>query len=247
MNLVKKKVIGKRKILSIAGIDIPYTVEELGNKRKAVIAGIPIIYYRDADNNNIYFRFFNKRVYIKVSRKSKHYKMREKLNKETCEKMLIKEISPLVGYKMNLDNPTTFNEKINWLKLNNSDPRITICCDKYAVKQYAIEKIGDEYVLPVLGVWENPEDVDFNLLPNQFALKVNWSSGFNIIVKDKSNLNIDKTREQLCKWMLPSSNSYYDTFNWGYKHMKPVIYAEPYIEQIDGQVYDSRVISKSFL
>jgi hypothetical protein len=106
------------------------------------------------------------------------------------------------------------------------------------VKEYAAGKIGAEYVLPVLGVWENAADVDFNSLPEQFALKVNWSSGYNIIVPDKSKLDVDGARKNLAKWMVPASNSYYDTFNWGYKHMKPVIYAEPYIEQIDGQVYD---------
>lgn len=241
MGFIEKKEIGDQKILSVAGINIPYKVEEMGEKRKAVICGIPVIYYRDTNNESVYFKIFNKKLYFKESRKARHYRLRDKLNDEVCKKMLVEEISPLVGYKMNLDNPETFNEKINWLKIHNHDPRITTCCDKYAVKQYATEKIGSEYVLPVLGVWENPEDIDFSCLPEKFALKVNWSSGFNIIVKDKAELNIDETREQLRKWMLPSSNSYYDTFNYGYKHMKPVIYAEPYIEQIDGQVYDYKL------
>lgn len=233
-----KKIKGQQKYLSVMGIDIPYKIESHGEKKKAIVAGIPFTYYRDSDNDAVYFRLFGKKYYPSRPRKVRHYNLRDKLNDEMCEQLLVKEISPLVGYTLNLDKPETFNEKINWLKLHNKDPRVTTCCDKYAVKKYASEKIGTEYVLPVLGTWEKPEDVDFDTLPEKFVIKVNWSSGFNIIVKDRSRLDVEKTREQLRKWMLPSANSYYDTFNWGYKHMKPVIYAEPYIEQVDGQVYD---------
>ena len=143
-----------------------------------------------------------------------------------------------VGYPINWDNPQSMNEKIMWLKLNYQNPLITKCADKFAVKDYAAEIIGEEYIVPTIASWTNPDDIDFDALPDKFVLKVNWSSGYNIIVKDKSKLDIKQTREKLRSWIKPDRNSYYQYFNWGYKNMKPVIYAEKYIEQIEGQVYD---------
>lgn len=150
-----------------------------------------------------------------------------------------------VGYELDFENPRTFNEKIMWAKLNYQDPLITKCCDKFAVKEYVKETIGEEYFVPNIGQWSDPKDIDFDALPEKFVLKVNWSSGYNIIVTDKSQLDVEATREQLRGWIEPARNSYYQFFNWGYKHMKPVIYAEEYLEQINGQVYDYKFFTFS--
>ena len=100
------------------------------------------------------------------------------------------------------------------------------------------EKLGPGYVVPTVKSWERAEDVDFSTLPERYVLKVNWSSGFNIIVKDKNELDENAAREKLKAWMQPNRNSYYQAFNWGYKDMKPVVYAEEYLEQGNGQLYD---------
>lgn len=160
------------------------------------------------------------------------------LTEEKKREILENNFKRRVGYDLNLDEPKSFNEKIMWLKLYYQDPLITKCCDKYAVKDYVTEKIGEEYIVPTIAVWDNPDDIDFDKLPEQFVLKVNWSSGYNIICKDKSKLDPEATKRQLKKWMQPDRNAYYQLFNWGFKHMKPVVYAEEYIEQVDGQVYD---------
>jgi len=170
--------------------------------------------------------------------KKENYNKRKVLTEKEKREILQKQFKHNVGYDLNLDAPQTFNEKIMWYKLYYQDPLITKCCDKYAVKDYVIETIGEQYIIPNIGKWEDPEQIDFEQLPDKFALKVNWSSGYNIICSDKSQLNIEKTKEQLKKWIEPDRNSYYQLFNWGYKHMKPVVYAEDYIEQADGQVYD---------
>ena len=107
-----------------------------------------------------------------------------------------------------------------------------------AVKDYVTEKLGPGYVIPTLQSWKSAEDMDLSQLPDQFVLKVNWSSGYNIIVKDKQQLDPEEVRKKVAHWMQPQQNSYYQTFNWGYKHMQPVVYAEEYMEQIDGQLYD---------
>lgn len=170
-----------------------------------------------------------------------HYMMGLALTEEKKKEILNDAFTRRVGYPINWENPQTMNEKIMWLKLNYQDPLITTCSDKFAVKDYVTETVGSKYVVPTIASWSDPDDIDFDSLPNQFVLKVNWSSGYNIIVKDKSKLNIEETKKQLKKWIKPDRNSYYQFFNWGYKHMKPVIYAEEYLEQIAGQVYDYKL------
>lgn len=146
-----------------------------------------------------------------------------------------------VGYVPNLDAPKTFNEKLQWLKLYYRNPLMTKCADKVAVREYIKEKIGEQYLIPCIGVWDNPNDIDFDKLPDKFVLKVNWGSGQNIIVKDKSKLNIRETRRQLAKWMRPESNHYFMSFEWCYKDIKPKIIAEEYIEQMDGNLLDYKI------
>ena len=170
--------------------------------------------------------------------KKEHYNMGILLTEAKKKEILKENFLNRVGYELNLDNPKSFNEKIMWSKLYYQNPLITQCCDKFAVKDYVTDTIGEEYIVKTIGQWDKPEDIDFDKLPNQFALKVNWSSGYNIIVKDKSKLDIPDTLRKLNLWTKPDRNAYYQFFNWGFKHVKPVIYAEEYLEQVDGQVYD---------
>ena len=178
--------------------------------------------------------------YYKGSRdiKKEHYNMGILLTEEKKKEILKENFLKRVGYELNLDDPQTFNEKIMWSKLYYQNPLITTCCDKFAVKDYVTKTIGEQYIVKTIGQWDKPEDIDFDALPDQFALKVNWSSGYNIIVKDKSKLDIPDTLRKLRLWMKPDRNAYFQFFNWGFKHVKPVIYAEEYLEQVDGQVYD---------
>ncbi len=167
-----------------------------------------------------------------------HYNMGEMLDEKTKKKILKETFLKRVGYELNFDHPKTFNEKIMWMKLYYQNPLITKCADKYAVKEYVKEVIGEKYAVKTIASWDDPEKIDFEQLPDQFVLKVNWSSGYNIVVRNKSTLNQEQTVKKLKSWMKPDRNAYYQYFNWGFKHMKPVVYAEEYLEQIDGQVYD---------
>ena len=151
---------------------------------------------------------------------------------------LEKQFQEKAGYTLNLDNPKTFNEKLQWLKLYYHNPLMTKCADKVAVREYIDEKIGSEYLIPCLGVWDNPDDIDFDKLPSRFVLKVNWGSGQNIIVQDKSKLDIMATRQLLSQWMHREHNHYFAFFEWPYKNIKPKIIAEQYIEQKDGKLLD---------
>ena len=160
-------------------------------------------------------------------------KFRESITKQKFKEWL--------GYDLNLENPKTFNEKIQWLKLYHHDPLITKCADKYLVREYIKEKIGEEYLIPLLGVWDKVEDIDFDALPNQFVLKINWGCSQNIIVKDKSQFDIEDAKNKLNSWLNPFSNNYYWTYEWSYKNINPKIICEKYIEQMDGNLYDYKV------
>ena len=82
------------------------------------------------------------------------------------------------GEKLDLKNPKNFNQKLQWLKLYNHNPQYTIMVDKYAVKQYVSDIIGSEYVVPLLGVWDNPEDIEWDMLPDKFVLKTTYGGGW---------------------------------------------------------------------
>ena len=94
-----------------------------------------------------------------------------------------------MGHRLDLKNPQTFNEKLQWLKLYNRKPEYTTMVDKYAVKQYVANIIGEEYIIPTLGVWDKPEDIDSDSLPNQFVLKTNHDSHSLVICKNKEDFD----------------------------------------------------------
>ncbi|WP_297277201.1 ATP-grasp fold amidoligase family protein [uncultured Brachyspira sp.] len=167
--------------------------------------------------------------------------MTKKDNLNFKEKIIRKKFKESLGYELNLENPKTFNEKLQWLKLYYHDPLMTKCADKYLVREYVKEIIGEEYLIPLLGVWDSPDEIDFDSLPNQFVLKVNWGCGQNIIVKDKTKLNIDEIKEKLKYWLEPFSNFYYYNYEWQYKNIKPKIICEKYMKQVNDQLYDYKL------
>lgn len=131
--------------------------------------------------------------------------------------------------KLNLHNPKTYNEKMQWMKLYDRNPLYCTLVDKVAVREYVAEHVGQEYLIPMVGgPWEKPEDIDFDALPQQFVLKCNHGSTTNIICKDKSKLNVEKVRAKLRKWL--NTSWYWYGREWPYKDMKPLIYAEKYME-----------------
>lgn len=134
---------------------------------------------------------------------------------------------------LDLKNPRTFNEKIQWLKLYDTTPLKTKLADKYLVRGWLKEQFGDEHLVPLLGCWEHFDDIDFDTLPDKFALKCNHGSGWNVIVDDKSKLDIKKTKEKIDYWM--SRNfAYIGCYELQYKDIPPRIIAEQYLEMTGG-------------
>lgn len=141
------------------------------------------------------------------------------------------------GEELELANPITFNQKIQWLKIYDKNPMKTILADKYLVRDWVRDRIGDKYLVPLLGVWSAFDDIDFEQLPQRFALKCNHGSGWNIIVKDKNNLDIQDAKYKIDKWM--SDNFAYKAgFELHYKDITPKIIAEEYMENSGGDIYD---------
>ena len=129
--------------------------------------------------------------------------------------------------KLDLKNPKTFNEKIQWLKINDRKPEYTVMVDKYAAKQYVADRIGEQYIIPTLGVWESFDDIDFESLPNQFVLKCTHDSGGLVVCKDKSKLDKAAAKEKIEKSL--KRNYYWSGREWPYKNVPPRIIAEKYM------------------
>jgi len=132
------------------------------------------------------------------------------------------------GKDLNLDNPQTFNEKIQWLKLHDRKPVYSSMVDKYEAKKYVEGVIGKEYIIPTLGVWDKFDDIDFSSLPTQFVLKCTHDSGGLVIVRDKTSFDINRAREKINKSM--AHNFFWAGREWPYKNVKPRIIAEEYLE-----------------
>ncbi|HHY83210.1 MAG TPA: glycosyl transferase [Clostridiales bacterium] len=143
------------------------------------------------------------------------------------------------GKTLDLDHPRTFNEKMQWLKLYDSTPLKTRLADKYLVRDWIKEKIGEQYLIPLLGVWNRFEDIDFDTLPNRFVLKATHGCKMNIIVRDKDKLDKKEAARKFHKW-LNTNYAYHLGFELMYKDIKPRIIAEEYLEN-DGDLYDYKV------
>lgn len=150
------------------------------------------------------FRVFSDKLYLKCLYRAKFHK------------------------KLDLKTPKTFNEKLQWLKLYDRKPIYSAMVDKYEAKEYVAEKIGREYIIPTLGVWDKFEDINFDSLPDQFVLKCTHDSGGLVICRDKSTLNIERAKAKINKCL--KKNYFWEGREWPYKHVKPRILAEKYIE-----------------
>ena len=164
---------------------------------------------------------FNLRKWVRLYTNSK-------LSRLLTDKQYLKLVGYTKGIKFNFEKPTSFNEKLQWLKLYDRKPEYTRMVDKYEAKKYVADKIGEQYVIPTLGVWDKFEDIDFDSLPNQFVLKCTHDSGGLVICRDKSTLNLQFASKKIKKGL--KQNYYWSCREWPYKNVKPRIIAEQYME-----------------
>lgn len=173
--------------------------------------------YHVKDNSrSLYNRFLNKILNCPFSKKISndiYLKLKFKLK---------------LGRNLNLKNPQTFNEKLQWLKVYDHNPQYTMMVDKYLVRDYVSEKIGEEYLVPLLGVYDSFEEIDFSRLPEKFVIKCNHDSGGLVICRDKNKLDISYACEKINKCL--KRNYYYSSREWPYKNVKPKIIIEKFLE-----------------
>ncbi len=167
---------------------------------------------------------------------------------ELMLKNIVKKINPLIpdkiylkmqyryhlGKKLDINKPKTFNEKLQWLKLYDRRPEYTMYVDKYAVREHISKTIGEEYLIPLIGVYDSVEEIDWDDLPDKFVLKCTHGSSCNIICNNKSKLNIEESKKRLEKWM--NRNWYWYGREFPYKHVKPRIICEEFLGTEDNKL-----------
>lgn len=135
------------------------------------------------------------------------------------------------GYRLNLKNPRSFSEKIQWIKLNDHNPLYTELADKYKVRFYIEKTIGKDYLIPLIGIYKTANDIDFDELPEQFVLKCNHGMGCNVICRNKAFLDFEKTKVQLDEWLQTDYSHYKREYH--YKNISPLIVCEQYMKDND--------------
>jgi hypothetical protein len=130
----------------------------------------------------------------------------------------------LKGYELDWKHPKTFNEKLQWLKLYDRNPLYTTLVDKYRVKQWVADKIGERYIVPTLAVYNSVDEIDLDKLPDQFVLKCNHDSGSVVICRNKATFDLEAAKRKLGAAL--KKNFYWEAREWPYKHVKPCVFAE---------------------
>ena len=169
----------------------------------------------------------------KISRKFKnlaHAGFLDHLSDETYIKLKFKV---MIGKTLDLQNPKTYNEKIQWLKLHDRKPEYIPMVDKYAVKDYIQRTVGGQYAVPNFGIWDHFCDIDFSRLPDRFVLKPTHDSGTVVICRDKNKFDLGSARKELEGSL--KKNFYWVGREWPYKNVKPRILAEEYLVNDDGR------------
>lgn len=146
----------------------------------------------------------------------------------------------LVKKRLNINNPKTFNEKLQWLKLNDRKNIYTKMVDKCEAKKYVADLIGNEYIIPTIGVYNNFNEINFNNLPNQFVIKCTHDSGSTIVCKDKTKFDIKNAKKKISKAL--KYNYYYSVREWPYKNIKPKIIIESFMDDgVNSQLVDYKL------
>lgn len=158
--------------------------------------------------------------------------LKHSLSKILPDNLYLKyEFKKVMGRTLELKNPKYYNDKLQWLKIHDHNPAYIKLVDKYEVKKIISGMIGEEYIIPTLGVWNSYDEIDFNMLPEQFVLKCMHDSGSVIVCRDKKNFDFDKAKEKLSKHL--KYNYYWEGREWPYKSIPHRIIADQYIEDAE--------------
>lgn len=192
---------------------------------KKILRDIDIFYF----NYLKFIEHYNKKRYLKS------------IDNHTTLKLIAKDYYKYTGEKLN-NPPKTYTEKIQYVKVYDITKEKSDLSDKYLARKWVKDKIGEEFLIPLLGVWDSFDEIDFTQLPNQFVLKTNNASGTNIIVKDKSLIDMRKMRKKMSFWMEQNFAFAGKGFELQYNYITPKIIAEKYIEDSNGELNDFKFL-----
>lgn len=177
-------------------------------------------------SETIYFLFNPKFLLLYSKRFS------DKFSQSDLEYCIAKMFEHKLGKKLDFNNVITFNEKLNWLKCFYHNKNMTECADKVTAPDHFMKctKLDERYIVKNIGIYDNPDEIDFEKMPDKFVLKSNWGSGKQIIIDDKKKININKIINEVSTWNSIKSNHYYTGFEFGYKNIIPKIVCEEFID-----------------
>ena len=154
-------------------------------------------------------------------------------------KLLQERYREVMGRNLNLAAPKTFTEKLNWLKLYDLSPLKVRLADKFAVRDWISQKLGEKYLIPLLGVWKDFDEINFDSLPAQFVLKCNHGSGMNVVVADKNSLDVRAARERFAAWLAENYSA--TQFELHYGAIDRKIIAEKFIGSANDELDDYKI------
>lgn len=189
---------------------------------------------REIFRTNTHLKNMDKDLKAKIS-----YKYIQGLHKDDYKRVLTEWLYESVGEVGDLDNPRTFNEKIQWIKLNSENELYTRLADKYLVREWVAEKIGEEYLIPLIGAWDNFDDINFDEFPDKFVLKANHGCRYNYIVYDKNEFNQADAKNKFTKWM--RENFAWNSLELQYNNIPRKIIAEEYMENSEKNLNDYKI------
>ena len=165
----------------------------------------------------------------------------ESLPEEKYNDLIEKEYLKVFGNILDWNNLRTYTEKMQWEKIYDKNPIKTTLTDKYAVREWVEGKIGKDYLIPLIGVWDSFDNIDFDLLPKQFVLKTNHGTGTNLIVKDKYKINMRRAKRMFDDWM-KTDYAFTNSLQLHYRDIKRKIIAEKYLETNLGELQDYKFL-----
>lgn len=180
-------------------------------------------------------------TYLQEKKKEIAYLKRKSADPKEYPRLLEKRYFEITGKKMDINHPVTYSEKIQWLKLYDPNKERSMLADKVAVRAWIKDKIGEKYLIPIYGVYNSFDEIDFSKLPNQFVLKTNHSSGWNMVVKDKNKFDKKKAKKQFDKWM-KMDYAFWTEFEPHYSSIIPKIIVEKYMEDESGNLTDYKFL-----
>lgn len=243
-----------KEVLNVVGF-----IDNNPAKQGTSFCGLPVLTLNDLDSNRdtvlvtvtsldgvlVISELLEKVGFIKnqsffLKSELKDYAFYDKLPRDQYESELKFWYYEKTGQNLNLENPCTFNEKIQWMKLYDTTPEKTALTNKYEAKKHFIQLFGEEYVFPLLGIYENIDEIDFDALPEQFVLKSTTGSARNIIVKNKSEFKSAWAKEKFEAWHR-TNFAFFSGFELHYMNVRPQILVEKFMGGLEDGLVDYRL------